>query len=296
MQGARKKVDLIVCMLAIQLAFYLVIPLITGKIDALMNIGGMTRDIFNALFYVIRFTVPLCVFYILRSLLIKEPLPKVGGKLPAKYNVFMFSAGFMFIFMLGNVYFALFPSAGCARYFDAEAGVWENALNLLLFVLVPVFIEEIMFRRMILSELTVFGSYPAMLFSSLLFGLMYYDIEMFPYAFVVGIVVSAIYLKNRSVWHTALVRAVSETMLFLLHAARLLLDGRTYIITVIAVFSVVIALGLFSFIKLISDKGLELFSEKKMHAVSIPVTGFFTWPMTIYLAAATAIAWARAFL
>lgn len=296
MPQIRKKVDIIVCMLAVQLALYFIVPSVTGRINTFIDTEGVVRDVVDAAFYVIRFTVPLCVFYILRALIVKEPLPRSDVRLPAKYGVLLFFAGFMLIFMLGNVYFALFPAAGCAKYYNAEAGIWENVLNLLLFVLVPVFIEEIMFRRMILPELTVFGYYPAVLFSAMLFGLMYYDIEMFPYAFVVGVTVGAVYLKNRSVWHTVLIRAVSESLLFFMHAARISLPEKTYIITVIAVFAVAIAFGLFSIIKLISDKGLDLFLENQTPQVAAAATGFFTWPMTIYLAAAAATAWVRAFI
>ena len=291
----RKKVDLIVCMLAIHLAFYLVVPAITAEVNDLLGVGAVSGEIIDALSYVIRFTVPLCVFYILRTLMIKEPIPRGEKKLPVKYGTYMFFAAFMLIFMLGNVYFAVFPEAGGTRFYDPEAGFAGNLFNLLLRVLVPVFIEEIMFRRLVLSELTVFGNLPAILFSSLLFGLMYYDIAAFPYAFVVGAVVGAVYLKSRSILHTVLIRAMSETMLFLLYAARIGFSERDYIATVIVLFSVSMIAGLFSFIKIASDKGIGLFGDKSVPA-STSATDFFTWPLTVYIAAAAAIAWTRAFL
>ena len=291
----RKKVDLIVCMLAIQLAFYLVVPTIASEINNLLGGGAAASKIVDAVFYVIRFTVPLCVFYILRTLLIKEPIPRGETKLPVRYGVYTFFAAFMLIFMLGNVYFAVFPEAGGTRFYDPEGGVGGNLLNLLLRVLVPVLIEEIMFRRLVLSELTVFGNLPAILFSSMLFGLMYYDIAEFPYAFVVGVTVGAVYLKSRSVLHTVSIRATSETMLFLLHAARFGFSERAYIAAVIALFSVSIAAGLLSFIKIVSDKGLALFGDRSA-PVPTSVTDFFTWPLTVYVAAAAAISWTRAFL
>ncbi len=281
-------------MLAIQMAFCLVIPATADKIYLLIGATELTREVFNAVFYVIMFTVPLCVFYILRTLIVKEPLAKNETKLPLKYGVYTFFAAFMLIFMLGNVYFALFPNAGAARYYVSDAGVWSNLLRLLISVLVPVVIEEIMFRRLILNELSLFGGYPAILFSSMLFALMYYDIEKFPYAFVVGVAVGWVYTKKRSVVHTILIRAASEVMLFILHAARTELPEKNYLITVAVIFTVAMTAGLFSFIKLASDKGFDMFSVNRRTLV--PVAEFFTWPMTVYLAAATAIAWTRAFL
>lgn len=291
----RKKVDLIVCMLAIQLAFYLVVPGITSKINALLDSGSVAEEIVDTVSYVIRFTVPLCVFYILHTLIIKEPIPRGETKIPLKYSVYLFFAAFMLIFMIGNVYFALFPSAGCTRFYDPDTDILGNVLTLLLRVLLPVCIEEMMFRHIVLQELTVFGTLPAILFSSMLFGLMYYDIEAFPYAFVVGVAVGAVYLKTRSLVHAVLIRAMSETMLFMLYAARIGFSEKNYMITVAVVFSVSIVAGLFSFIRLASDKGIGLFGDKRIPAAN-SVTEFFTWPLTLYIAAAAAIAWTRAFI
>ena len=62
----------------------------------------------------------------------------------------------------------------------------------------PAFLEEYLMRRMIAGKLAVYNRSAAMIISALLFALMHFSAEKFPYTFVCGLILGAAYLKTGS--------------------------------------------------------------------------------------------------
>ena len=75
-------------------------------------------------------------------------------------------------------------------------------LVLLFFTLavIPGFVEEFLFRGMVLSNLLPYGRTTAILASAFLFGLMHMNVNQFFYATAAGVVLGWIYVTTKSIW------------------------------------------------------------------------------------------------
>jgi membrane protease YdiL (CAAX protease family) len=86
--------------------------------------------------------------------------------------------------------------------------LWQNdvtanyqiLLMLIGLVVIPAFVEEFLFRGVILSNLLPYGKGTAILGSALLFGLMHRNVEQLLYATAAGAVLGWIFVQTRSLW------------------------------------------------------------------------------------------------
>lgn len=99
------------------------------------------------------------------------------------------------------------------RYSEfTEQVLWDTPastnldLVLLFFTIavIPAFVEEFLFRGLVLSNLLPYGRTTAILISAFLFGLMHMNIEQFFYATAAGVVLGWIYVKTQSIWPSVL--------------------------------------------------------------------------------------------
>lgn len=75
----------------------------------------------------------------------------------------------------------------------------ENLLYVFSVAVMPAFVEEFMFRGIILNKLRQFGDGFAVLVSSILFGLIHGNLVQIPFAFVVGLALGFIVVKTNSI-------------------------------------------------------------------------------------------------
>lgn len=75
-------------------------------------------------------------------------------------------------------------------------------LVLLFFTLavIPAFVEEFLFRGLVLSNLLPYGRTTAILISGVLFGIMHQNVAQLFYATAAGIVLGLVYVKTQSIW------------------------------------------------------------------------------------------------
>ena len=77
---------------------------------------------------------------------------------------------------------------------------YQLVLQFFTMAVVPAFVEELLFRGMVLQNLLPYGRTSAVLASSLLFGAMHQNAGQLLYATVAGVVLGLIYVKTRSFW------------------------------------------------------------------------------------------------
>ena len=75
---------------------------------------------------------------------------------------------------------------------------------------VPAFVEEALFRGLVLSNLQPYGKTVAVLGSALLFGLMHQNVAQLFYATAAGLVLGYIYVKLGSIWPCVLLHFVNN--------------------------------------------------------------------------------------
>lgn len=73
-------------------------------------------------------------------------------------------------------------------------------LRFIVLAAIPAFVEELLFRGVILSNLLPYNKGFAVVASGVLFGLMHQNFSQLLYATVAGVVLGYIYVKTRSIW------------------------------------------------------------------------------------------------
>ena len=68
-------------------------------------------------------------------------------------------------------------------------------------VLAPVF-EELVFRKVLVDRVLPYGEWPAILFSGITFGLFHGNLTQFFYAFLLGMILSYVYIRTGNVLYT----------------------------------------------------------------------------------------------
>ena len=84
---------------------------------------------------------------------------------------------FMHAFEIGKAGYSVFPKD-------------NTVLTVLLLVALPAFLEEVVFRGLVLREYEKYGMLPAVLFSSVCFAIFHSSFAEFPYYLVSGIIIS----------------------------------------------------------------------------------------------------------
>ena len=87
---------------------------------------------------------------------------------------------------------------------------YQLVLMLVSLVVVPAFVEELLFRGVILSNLLPFGKGTAIIGSAMLFGLMHQNAEQLLYATAAGAVLGWIFVQTRSIWPCVLMHFVNN--------------------------------------------------------------------------------------
>lgn len=97
--------------------------------------------------------------------------------------------------------------------FFAPISVESNTdlcVQIILLALIPAFVEELLFRGVILSALSPYGKGVALVISALLFGLMHQNIGQLLFATLSGLVLGALYLYSRSLWPCVLLHFLNN--------------------------------------------------------------------------------------
>ena len=162
----------------------------------------------------VAFWFPAVLIFKLRGSRIGETVmlaaPKKGTVLP----MFLFGMAFC---MFANISTAIlqqfFKNFGIDYHLprtEDPTGVLGICLVLLANCFFPAFVEEFVFRGLVLGSLKQYGEGFAVLASSILFGLIHGNFEQIPFAFLVGLVLGFIAVQTGSLWVGMAVHAANN--------------------------------------------------------------------------------------
>jgi membrane protease YdiL (CAAX protease family) len=207
---------LLTCLVYLAVMILLLIIRFAGGMGWLNSIADEPLDVGFSIVSqaVIMFMVPYLAFKIYRnrrqniSEMPKENIFTDFGfhKISFRFVLLAFALGLMLyilnIFVAG--FFANILDMFGFRFSSGEktfTGASGLVISLVLIAMLPGFCEELTHRGMLLSNFQrKFGNYRAVMFVSLLFGLMHMNIEQFFYASVLGWFICMAVLASRSVW------------------------------------------------------------------------------------------------
>lgn len=124
--------------------------------------------------------------------------------------------GMAFLMMMAGNYvsqwlIAIFENAmGLAQQNPVEEATSGVAwwINLIFVALIPCILEELVFRKILCDRLLPLGEGYAVVISAVAFGLVHGNFFQFFYAFAVGLIFAAIYVKTGKIWITMLYHGI----------------------------------------------------------------------------------------
>lgn len=213
----------IVNRLAIALLFFEGLFLISGGVGGIVSIltqsmnavaGEIISEMIAAVLYCAVFIVPVFLFRLVSKGKPVEPMG-LDLRLPRETPLYLFIG-------VAVITGAAYINSCLVSIFDygtfSEEVIWNQATTsnyqlILMFLttaVIPAFVEEFLFRGLILSNLRPYGATTAVVASALLFGVMHQNVGQLFYATVAGLVLGYIYVKTESIWPCVLLHFVNN--------------------------------------------------------------------------------------
>ena len=262
-------------------------------------------ELLYGLMYALTFIAPAFAFYLFsRRDKAYQPID-LSFQLPQQIVPYIFvaialvsAAGYVNSYLIDLVDFGFLPDLG-----GISDGVTTNVgLVLMVFTtaIVPGFVEELLFRGVILKNMLPFGRTTAVIGSALLFGLMHQNPGQFFYTTVAGLVLGYIYVHTRSLWCTVIIHMCNNFLAIVYTMLGERLSPAVYPVAVLLIELMVFALGLLSAVYLIflsrragvevKEKGVfeqDLAPDAEYAAQPLPLSRrvrlFFSAPMIVFL-------------
>lgn len=161
-------------------------------------------------FWIIISAAPILVlFYPVVYLLTKKMPSHIPEKKPFKASqVFMFFLITMAAMVIGNfisnILAALLTSGQGQNSLVAIASSQEVVPLLYAAVIAPI-LEELLFRKLLLDKLSVYGEKWAIIFGALCFALFHANLYQLIYTFCMGLILGYVYIKSRKIINTVVI-------------------------------------------------------------------------------------------
>ena len=189
-----------------------VVPLLTESLS--LRAQDVIYEMVYGILYAAVFTVPVLFFGWISSGKPRAPI-YLARKLPRETPLYIFAgiavitaAAYVNSFLVSIFDYTAFSSEVIWGQ-DVSAN-YQLILTFFTMAVVPAFVEELLFRGVILSNLLPYGRTTAVFASAILFGVMHQNAEQLFYATAAGLVLGFIYVKTESIWTCVLLHFVNN--------------------------------------------------------------------------------------
>lgn len=281
-----------ITMLIMLALFYGLNELADGLCDVMLIHADATseavvREVLDSAAYLLSFMLPVLFLRMMTPISERVVMP-TSPKLPPRLWLLL-PAGLAIIYiasMTNSIILEWLGLSSSGSGFQLIEGMkpYEAVLLYLASVLVPAFCEEFLFRGAVLGALLPYGKTTAVLGSALLFGFMHQSADQFFYTTAAGVVLALLVLNSGSIWVAVLLHMFNNLFTVVQNVLYAQM-GREATLLICILELVVIGGGLVSLIVLIAagkweKDALTAGTERP----SYPLKGFFTLPMTVYIA------------
>ncbi|MBQ1548223.1 MAG: CPBP family intramembrane metalloprotease [Lachnospiraceae bacterium] len=164
-------------------------------------------DLFCLMLSAIITIIPLYLIYV------KLPIDKASPMFQKEdYKASTLILGTVLTGILINVFAAKFPIINTSEGFaEANKVLFSDGklVMILANVIIIPFLEELLYRAIVLGQLSMWiNEILAVIISALFFGLFHFNIVQFVYAFIMGILLGLIYVKYKKLWMPYLAHAL----------------------------------------------------------------------------------------
>lgn len=236
----------------------------------LAGLPGIAQ-IFEILCFVPRMLIPF-VFY---GLVVRIPF-SVAIPLKKPRTLITF-AGFLMgmgVAMFGNFctdgvisFFGIFGLTPNLPESTIPTDLFEQILYLVSIAVFPAILEEIAFRGILMQSLRRHGDIFALIFSSVIFGILHLNVAQAPFAMVAGVIMGYITLKAGSLIPAIMIHFCNNLLSGLLFIAKLYLTESGYLLLNSLYMTVALGLGMIGFFIFLSKDESAFFVRSKEDTV-----------------------------
>ena len=190
----------------------LLVSRLTGDWDPMP--AAVLYELSTAAGYATVFVAAALFFRLLCSADHYEPL-RARFSLPRHFFVYLFLAlSLNLVFAVANSYLVepFHYSSFMEDVTSTPAANYEIVLAMLTTAVVPAFVEELLFRGVILNNLMPYGRDTAVVLSALTFGLMHQNAGQFLYTTVTGLVLGYVFVVSGNIWAGVLIHFVNNAL------------------------------------------------------------------------------------
>ena len=190
-------------------------------------------DVWDMFEYTGSFLLPLgVVLLIFRDRIFRPYIPFAPSTPPHALSVIFFCVAVLYCFgAVSDGLLTLYEGLGVPLY-TYEQPLPDTPLRILLYfvssVILPAFVEEMIFRGYILHLLLPHGKTFAIVVSAVLFGVMHLYLPQLLYATAAGILIGYFVVKSGSVWIGIFIHAVNNLFAFMSDMAYVMLPYSVY--------------------------------------------------------------------
>lgn len=210
--------------LAASLLIFIVLSQVLGLLSQYLSslyalwlepeMADIASTLTGGIVYILDFMLPVAFFRLFSGGRPIEPM-KLSPKLPRTTFVYIgagvaiiLAAAYVNYYMISFTPYSEFSSEMLwAQSYDT---VTQIVLAFVTTAIIPGFVEEFLFRGLVLTNLRPFGRGTAIVGSAVLFGLMHQNVEQIFYATVAGLVLGYIYDKTGSIWCGVLLHMINN--------------------------------------------------------------------------------------
>ena len=184
------------------------------NIPGFLYITETAEWIFNLLIYIIALMVPFGIFALCIKIPFGVALPFRKAKADLAFGGLLVGLGMGVLASYATYFLQLvleyFGIGITMPEYENPVTVTGMILNVICVVVLPAFIEEIIFRGIVMQSLRRFGDIFALVASSLMFGIFHLNLVQMPYAFIMGLCIGYIVMRSGSIWVGILIHFVNN--------------------------------------------------------------------------------------
>ena len=174
--------------------------------------GAFDASLSVALSSLAMYGVGVPVFYLLVRGITPEKKETGKARFSTLLILFCITTGFMYVGSLFGSFVYDFVGEKFGLYpYEATLEVVQNIpwyIALLFTVMLAPIFEELVFRKLIIDRVSVYGEKLAILFSAILFAFFHMSIQQFFYAFLAGLVFGYLYIRTRKLIYPVILHAL----------------------------------------------------------------------------------------
>ena len=228
-------------------------------------------QLLGGMLYALCFLIPVFVFQPISFGERVEPM-LIEQKLPRSTPFYLFAGLAVLISasVINSYMLSFFDYSSFSEDFFIPIETATNRqimLQLLTIVVIPAFVEELLFRGVILTNLLPYGKTSAVVASAVLFGLMHQNAGQLFFATVAGLVFGFLYLKLRTIWAPVLLHFLNNFYAVFTQVLAERLPASIVNVVLVTLQTAVFAAGIVGAIFLMRQEQAETVEEKPILSV-----------------------------